>query len=413
MLTGSWGCHARQVGCAAAEHCGALPQAPGGGWAAPATPAFRATGARVPRGGRAHWPAGQIYPVSRMDACANPIWRQMYVFKPSVMGTTGRTANADRASARGLFMAEPPRESKDRSLRWLFDLAVGCTLEGVQVHSPRLVRVLPSVVSTVQVRADEVDKVFEAEDGSIWHLEFQQGGGGRQDTIRLATYHLALAASYAPHAVHTVIFWGRGAPPARRLVVEEVEFRPTQVFVGSMDGAALLSQLLDQTKRGILLAREQLVAVALLPLMRHRESMLEVLRHLRPVVETLTPELQRPVMGAVTALAYSRLTPEEKPRIREVLIGMALAEEFFRDMTELGRQEGWQQGLEQGRQQGRQQGLRETLLDGFSVRFGAVPAVVREAVDAVEDLDRLRGMCRAVLRAKDQAEAQRAVLSED
>ena len=74
---------------------------------------------------------------------------------------------------------------------------------------------------------------------------------------------------------------------------------------------------------------------------------------------------------------------------------MAVAEEFFRDMTELGRQEGLQQGL---------QTLRDTLLDGFSVRFGAVPAVVREAVESVADLDRLRGMCRAVLRAKDPEE---------
>ena len=220
---------------------------------------------------------------------------------------------------------------------------------------------------------------------------------------RLLGYHLALLGSYPHRQVTTVVFWARATKRPEPLEVDhQVVFAPYQVFLGSMDGAALLAEISAQVAQAEPLSLDQLLAVAMLPLMRHAGSLLEVLRRAQPLVQTLEPKLQKPVMGAMAALAYSRLSPEERSRIREVLIGMPVAEEFFQDMKREGLQEGLQEGTVTAK--------REAVLDAFSLRFGAAPPSVQGAVEASTDAVRLTEWYRAIIRAPDRDAAQRAVL---
>ena len=295
-------------------------------------------------------------------------------------------------------MVEPPRETGDHALRYLSALTPGSSLSAFDLPSPRFVRALPTVVPVIATAAEETDQVLEGEDGSIWHLEFQLGGGPG-DAARLLGYHLALLGYDARRQVTTVVFWGRGVKRARPLEVDhQVVFAAHQVFLGDMDGAAWLAEVSAQLARGEPLNLDQLLAVAMLPLMRHEGSLLEVLRRIAPLVETLEPEMRRPVMGAMAALAYSRLSREERGRTKEVLMGMPLAEEFFRDMQREGRQEG---GLA---------AKREAVLEAFAARFGVTPPPVERAVGAATDTGKLSEWLRAIIRAQDQAAAERAVL---
>jgi len=299
-------------------------------------------------------------------------------------------------------MPEPPRESGDHALRYLSALTPGSSLSIFDLPSPRFVRVLPSVVPVIATAAEETDQVLEGADGSVWHLEFQLGGGAG-DAARLLGYHLALLGSYPHRQVTTVVFWARATKRPEPLEVDhQVVFAPYQVFLGSMDGAALLAEISAQVAQAEPLSLDQLLAVAMLPLMRHAGSLLEVLRRAQPLVQTLEPKLQKPVMGAMAALAYSRLSPEERSRIREVLIGMPVAEEFFQDMKREGLQEGLQEGTVTAK--------REAVLDAFSLRFGAAPPSVQGAVEASTDAVRLTEWYRAIIRAPDRDAAQRAIL---
>ena len=78
-------------------------------------------------------------------------------------------------------MALQGRVWKDHALRLVFSiLARGGSLRPLRIDAPRMVRALDSVVPTVQTAAHETDALLEAEDGSVWHLEFQFGGGQEQ-----------------------------------------------------------------------------------------------------------------------------------------------------------------------------------------------------------------------------------------
>jgi hypothetical protein len=50
------------------------------------------------------------------------------------------------------------------------------------------------------------------------------------------------------------------------------------------------------------------------------------------------------------------------------------------------------------------------VLEAFVARFTAVPDTVQRAVSQTEDIDQLHRWLRAVARARDEAEAERAVL---
>jgi hypothetical protein len=59
------------------------------------------------------------------------------------------------------------------------------------------------------------------------------------------------------------------------------------------------------------------------------------------------------------------------------------------------RQEGRQEGL----QKGLQKGLHESILEVLEVRFGPVPAGLRDAIETIQDETRLRGLRKASLQA--------------
>lgn len=63
-----------------------------------------------------------------------------------------------------------------------------------------------------------------------------------------------------------------------------------------------------------------------------------------------------------------------------------------------------------GEKRGALRQAREAVLEAFAARFDAVPDTVRHAVSQAADLDQLHRWHREVVRARDEAEAARAVL---
>ena len=61
-----------------------------------------------------------------------------------------------------------------------------------------------------------------------------------------------------------------------------------------------------------------------------------------------------------------------------------------------GRREGRKEGLQEGRLQAR----REMLLEQMAQRFGRLPTLVRQQVEAISSIQELRKLGRKVVRAK-------------
>jgi hypothetical protein len=68
-----------------------------------------------------------------------------------------------------------------------------------------------------------------------------------------------------------------------------------------------------------------------------------------------------------------------------------------------------QQLRQEGLQKGLQKGLHESILEVLEVRFGPVPAGLRDAIETIQDETRLRGLRKASLQAASLEDFSRAL----
>ncbi len=309
-------------------------------------------------------------------------------------------------------MAKPARELKDHTHHLLARILKGTSLNGLGVDSPRMVQVLNSVVPVVQSAAERTDALYRAEDGSIWHVEYDMGSGHGRVT-RWIRYHLAVAEHYPRQAVQTVIVWGRRRTPLL-LRVQGVTLEAKQVCLRNQDGDARLHAWVQ---RGEPLEAAQALEVALLPWMGLRPPYGEKLRQILPLLAGMDRRRREGVVQALLAFTYERAPPEDWEHMVEVLDVMGLASKLWEDLDRKiraeGRAEGQAEGRAQGQAEGQAQGLRsgrcQDVLDAFEARFRVVPAAVKRAVAQEQDAERLSVWLRGIIRATDEAEAVRIV----
>jgi hypothetical protein len=101
------------------------------------------------------------------------------------------------------------------------------------------------------------------------------------------------------------------------------------------------------------------------------------------------------------------LDDEALTRLLRRVADMTKAAEVLRNM---GRAEGREEGRAEGRAEGELRARRAWLLKVFALRLGPVPEAVRQAVTDAEDLETLDHWLEVVARARDTAEAERAIL---
>ena len=77
-------------------------------------------------------------------------------------------------------------------------------------------------------------------------------------------------------------------------------------------------------------------------------------------------------------------------------------------LREIGREEGW----EKGRAEGELRQARAALVEDLAVLFGSVPLAVEQPVRQTEDVERLKGWRRTILKAGSAAAAEQAILGD-
>ena len=292
---------------------------------------------------------------------------------------------------------EPPREKRDHGMRYLFDEVPNPSPRVFGVPCPENVEVLSPVIPLLETKAVVVDGLLRGvDDGSIWSLEFEMGS---PDYGRLIEHHVAVARAYRGTRVETVIFWGRDRSEPHVVQCGRATLEAHQVFLPAMDGTKELRRLRQVVAEGQALTSGDILLLATLPLMHHQQSMWDVVAAAAPLAVGLPPNLERGVVSAMGALAYSALKPEERPFLLEVLGRMPVGEELFEDLRA------------QGRHEGEIRDRREAVLEVFTVRFQSVPEDVRRAVERADRLEVLRAWHQAAVLAADAQAAANAILA--
>jgi hypothetical protein len=281
-------------------------------------------------------------------------------------------------------------------MRYLFDEVPNPSPRVFGVPCPEEVEVLPPVIPLLETKAVVVDGLLRGvDDGSIWSLEFEMGS---PDYGRLIEHHVAVARAYPDTQVETVVFWGRNRPTPHEVRCGRATLEAHQVFLAAMDGDGELRRLRQVVAEGQSLTSGDILLLATLPLMHHEQRVWDVVAAAAPLAAGLPPHLERGVVSAMGALAYSALKPEERPFLLEVLGRMPVGEELFEDLRH------------EGEVRGELRRARAAVLEAFEAHFDHVPASVREAVAGVEDLALLSAWLRATVRARDVTAAEQAIL---
>jgi len=269
---------------------------------------------------------------------------------------------------------------------------------------PRIVRAYPTELSQLTLRTERLDTVFELDDDTLLHLEYQSEY--RSDVLpRFLSYDVGL---YQEHhrRIRTVVIYGPAvatAPASLDLI--SIHYTVENIFLGQRDGDEAYRRLGEQVARGEALDENDRLELVFLPLMAHHRSFEEIVTAALELARTLPEGQQQRAVGTLLALAYHYVGREAFDRLVEDLMatnvlesvlerslrqglerGMAQGLEQGREQgLEQGREQGLEQGREQGLEQGRAQARRDDILKVVSSRFGPLSESLVARISAISE----------------------------
>ena len=195
------------------------------------------------------------------------------------------------------------------------------------------------------------------------------------------------------------------------------------VHLARLDGDLVLDALRAKVQAGTALDREEEVRLVLSCLMRHPTRTAGQAAHEAiDLAQTISHACRRETcIAAIGGFGAKILDDDALKGLLRRVADITKAAEVLREIGreegwEKGRAEGWEEGREKGRAEGRLEErlrqARESLMEDFTVLFGSVPPAVQQQVRHTEDIERLKGWRRMILKAGHAALAERAILGD-
>ena len=222
-------------------------------------------------------------------------------------------------------------------------------------------------VELPEVRSLRADMIGESKAGAIVHIELQSTNDADM-ALRMAEYALALYRLYGQFPQQVVLYVGKA--PLRMpesIAGPSISFRCRVVDIRQLDGEPLL----DSAN-----LEDNLMAV----LMRLTDEREAVRRILHRIAES-DPSRRDVAVRELTILAGLR---HLGAIIKRETKTMPILDDIM-DHDLLGPI--LRRGLQQGRQEGRQEGEQTIVMRQIEKRFGAVPAWVRQRLEAMSTAD--------------------------
>ena len=296
------------------------------------------------------------------------------------------------------------REAKDIVLKRLGAHLQGGFLAGLGLDLPDVVAVLPAELAVLEVRTEHPDLLLLMANAAILHPEFQTTLGPK-GLRRFARYNFAACEEYDKD-VFTVVFYGPGieeAPDTLRRGSHTFVVR--NVFIGKMDGEAVVARLRERIAAGESPGGDERTRLKLLPLMGRSRPLPEVLAEVAVLVRGLPRAEREDIIGTMVGLAYNYVEPEFSEQLLGVLQMANALENLIADTLVRGRVEGKAEGIAEGLASGR----REAILGVLAARLGRVPSGLRADLAPVADGPTLERLLIAASTAASLEEFRRAL----
>lgn len=257
------------------------------------------------------------------------------------------------------------------------------------IDLPPIVRHFPTELPVADVHLEQLDTVFELQDGSLLHLEFQTIH--RRETLaRFFQYDVNLYLQYK-RDISTIVLYGAGiATAAETLDFHAVQYKVHNIFIGQQDGEATYQRLRARVEAQAGLAPEERLDLIFLPLMRQTKPALAVVSDALRLARQLPSEEQRQALASLIGLGQSFLDQAQLGVLLEGLMATSIGQSL----------------LERGRITGKQEYLTKVL----TRRFGIVPQDLASRLLDVGDEEQLDSLLDAAHSARDLDEFKALVI---
>lgn len=245
----------------------------------------------------------------------------------------------------------------------------------------QIVRMLPTEQIRLEAVRAEEDILFEMQDGTLTHFEFESVEVTEDDLRRFRYYDACTELHYRKGVVTYVICSGKMSRIRRVLKCGVNTYRIIPLQMKQMDADEIFARLAEKRQKGEVLQKEELVPLLLTPLMTGESSIKERILDANELITCDESILQKEDRQRMEAVLYAFACKFlEKTDLREVkeTIGM----------TELGEMI-WNDGLEAGMKQGK----LVTIISQVTrkLKKNLTPEQIAEELE--EDLEQVKQIC--------------------
>ena len=228
----------------------------------------------------------------------------------------------------------------------------------------KALRAASSEIVKLETRHMYEDFLYEMENGSYYHFEFESDSISRKDLKRFREYEASTARIYNAPVVTYVICSSR-VRKLRDSITEGINtYRVKIIRLKNKNADSILEQILRKPAENI--TREDIIPVLLSPLMdgvsKQKERMTRSIQILKKAEDTFSKEDIRNMEAILYVFATKFLSTEELKSIKEEIAMTKLGQMIWEDAVEQGREEGERIGREAGREEASSRYSRLILL---------------------------------------------------
>ena len=210
---------------------------------------------------------------------------------------------------------------------------------------------LPTESVRLEIRRQAEDFNYKAGGNRILHFEFQSRNGGKKDLRRFRSYEVSLSDTYGMEVITYVIYSGNVKNPMASLTEGINTYRIVPVTLSNRDADEVFQKIRNRMKKGGALQREDLIPLALTPLMGGtspvKDRIKEAFLILKKEEDTKYEETGK-LQAMLYAFDIKFLKRQELEEIKEVVGMTLLGEMLMEEGIKRGRQQGLERGMEQG-----------------------------------------------------------------
>ncbi|PNR88755.1 hypothetical protein X925_04925 [Petrotoga sp. 9T1HF07.CasAA.8.2] len=208
-----------------------------------------------------------------------------------------------------------------------------------ELNFPKIISVKPIDIPVINVSNQNPDFVFELEDNSLLHLEFQTTWK-KADLLRFAQYDIALYQKERRRINTVVMYSGKYESAESELDMGSNKYKVQQIFMIKYDGIKRYEEIKEKIEKEEELTDKDLMDLVFLPLMRNEKSEEEVTKDVFELAIKIPDEDKKEaVIGSLLGFSDNYVRDEYINELKEVIRMTKIGTSLFEEGVEEGEKE--------------------------------------------------------------------------